>query len=108
MSGQRGCRRRIDAGEFDQPPDQPWQGSPARADREVGIFQHDLAHRGLESRRNVQIGKSILAGEVGEPWHRSGAEVFDVRRQAPPGIGVERCAADLCEIAELTEKGGEV
>ena len=59
-------------------------------------------------RRNVQIGKSILAGEVGEPCHRSGAEVFDVRRQAPPGIGVERCAADLCEIAELTEKGGEV
>ena len=108
MTGQRGRRRRVDAGEFDQPPDQPRQGSPARADREVGVFQHDVAHRALESRRNVQIGKPIVADEVGEPWHGSGAEVLDVRRQAPPGIGVERCAADLCEIAELTEKGGEV
>jgi len=34
--------------------------------------------------------------------------VFDIRCQAALGIGVERCAADLCEIAELTEKGGEV
>ena len=108
MPGEGGRRRRIDAGELRQPPDQPRQGRPARAEGDVGAFHDDLAQLPVERRRNVQIGEAIVPGEVSEPGDGSGAEVLDVGRQAPPGVGVERCAANLCEIAELPEESGEV
>ncbi len=108
MPGEGGRRRRIDAGEFRQPPDQPRQGRPTRAEGEVGAFQDELKQLPVERRRNVQLGEAIVPGEVSEPGEGRGAQVLDVGRQTPPGVGVERCAANLCEIAELPEESGEV
>ena len=56
----------------------------------------------FRSERRLCRARSVSRGEG------SGAKVFDVGRQTPPGIGVERRAANLCEIAELTEESGEV
>ncbi len=108
LAGEGCCRCRIDAGELDQPPDQPRQGRPARADGEAWVFQHDLAQLPVECRRNIQIGEAIVTGQIGESCDGRGAKLLDVGRQTPPGTGVERRAADLCEIAELTKESGEV